>query len=364
MIVEPLTQDDIEHREDFHNFVLNKARPWHRKHLGRLYELWAEWNGTFFESRLTVPYILLAEPPAPNRYGDCATTSCFGGRAQICIRPKLLTGEHPHVREGQEYAEGRFQFVADVLLHESIHHLHNEVTGDTEDSQKGHGPAFRDKCNEIGAALGLKPVRTAKRRGKDERLPSCTQWPHNVRPPDYYQGAYVPPGGDDNEESDEERRARERRGKITRARQDLEQAVRAYGWARLHGLSGDRSDEAVRRLDAAKDLVLDEAWSFFCTEVLGFAVDESTFRQSVPPPQLSAGVSSRIDVPPCFAALGLSWPCMARDVKRAFASKAKKVHPDCGGDDASFIELHAVYKQAMRFVEAAENQQCSSEEAA
>ncbi len=31
-----------------------------------------------------------------------------------------------------------------------------------------------------------------KKRGKDKDLPSCAQWPLNVRPRDYYLGAYKP----------------------------------------------------------------------------------------------------------------------------------------------------------------------------
>jgi hypothetical protein len=59
-----------------------------------------------------------------------------------------------------------------------------------EDGFHGHGPKFRDQCNRIGALLGLPPVRTSKARGKDKALPSCAQWPHCVRPADYYLGAY------------------------------------------------------------------------------------------------------------------------------------------------------------------------------
>jgi hypothetical protein len=52
---------------------------------------------------------------------------------------------------------------------------------------------FRDVCNRIGESLGLPPVRSSKKRKADAHLPSCAQWPHNVRPEDYYQGAYVLP---------------------------------------------------------------------------------------------------------------------------------------------------------------------------
>lgn len=92
---------------------------------------------------------------------------------------------------GKEYEKGRFLFIADVCLHETIHLWQDEVEGDLEPAYHGHGPLFRDKCNEIGAKLGLPSVRTCKKRGKDAELPSCSHFPHNVRPAGYYQGAYV-----------------------------------------------------------------------------------------------------------------------------------------------------------------------------
>lgn len=86
----------------------------------------------------------------------------------------------------------RVAFVIDVLLHEMIHQWQQEVSGETDEHYHGHGPAFRDKANEIGRRLGLPPVRTCKKRGEDADLPSCSQWPHNVRPDAYYGGAHVP----------------------------------------------------------------------------------------------------------------------------------------------------------------------------
>jgi len=67
-----------------------------------------------------------------------------------------------------------------------------EITGQNEDSYHGHGPAFAQVCNVMGQALGLPPVRSMKKRGKDKDLPSCAHWPLNVRPRDYYGGAYKP----------------------------------------------------------------------------------------------------------------------------------------------------------------------------
>jgi hypothetical protein len=110
---------------------------------------------------------------------------------QISLRPSLLDGTYPHLRPEPEFAEGRFRYVADVLLHEMVHHYHMEITENTEASFHGHGPAFRDECNRIGAVLRLPPVRSHKKRGPDKDLPSCAYWPHIVRPLDYYLGAVV-----------------------------------------------------------------------------------------------------------------------------------------------------------------------------
>lgn len=183
--------EHVAHRQAFEAFVLEHAEPRHRDVLRFLYERWHEYNERFFTGQLVVPYILLAEPKMPSALGDCAPVSGFGARSQIRIRPSIVFGGHPLVRSGAAFAEGRLRFAADVLLHEMVHQYHQEVTGVTEDSYSGHGPAFRDECNRIGALLGLPPVRTCKARGRDRDLPSCSHWPHNVRPPDYYLGAVV-----------------------------------------------------------------------------------------------------------------------------------------------------------------------------
>jgi hypothetical protein len=190
----PLTSTDADHRlrDAFRAFVLDQAEAWHRAHLGRLYEVWDGWNAAYFGGQLVPPYILLTPPESPSALGDCASISSFGGRCQIRVRPSLLMGTHPHVRAGDAHAEGRFRIVADVLLHESIHQYHMEITIQNEDSYHGHGPAFAARCNVIGQALGLPPVRSMKKRGKDKDLPSCAHWPLNVRPRDYYGGAYKP----------------------------------------------------------------------------------------------------------------------------------------------------------------------------
>jgi len=90
-----------------------------------------------------------------------------------------------------------------------IHQYHQEITEQNDGSYSGHGPAFSAKANEIGKALGLPPVgRTRNKRDHSEKgLQSPSQWPHDVRDPDYYLGAFVPSSTD--KPTDEERLARE-----------------------------------------------------------------------------------------------------------------------------------------------------------
>ena len=113
----------------------------------------------------------------------------WGSKNQIRIRPSLITGQHKLLRDGDEFLEGRLRFVEDVLLHESVHQDRDERLHTPENSYKGHGPVFAGECNRIGEALGLRPVRPAKARGPHKDLPSCAEWPHNVRPREYYLGA-------------------------------------------------------------------------------------------------------------------------------------------------------------------------------
>src|SRR5262245_9503709 len=69
------------------------------------------------------PYIILSSPSRPQALSDFSPVSGFGGHSQIMIRPTLLTGHHKALRKGERYAEGRFLFVADALLHETIHRV-------------------------------------------------------------------------------------------------------------------------------------------------------------------------------------------------------------------------------------------------
>jgi hypothetical protein len=184
-----LTAADRKHRKEFAAYAREHGHEAIRPLLDRLYALWEDWNRQYFGGKLVTPHILLAEPKSPRAWGDHANISGWGSKNQIRIRPSLWDGSHPQVRAGEEYAEGRFLILADVLLHETIHQYHDEITGQTEKGYHGHGPAFRDECNRIGKELGLPPVRTSKARGPEKELPSCAHWPFNVRPEGYYRGA-------------------------------------------------------------------------------------------------------------------------------------------------------------------------------
>jgi len=197
--VSPLVGTDTRHRhhrEQFWDFVRNQAEPRYRAALTRLLGVWEEANQAYYGGVLVPPIILLAEPSNPRRLGDCSPISGWGAESQIRIRPSLLAGTHPNVREGNHDPEGLFRFVADVLLHEQIHQWQQEVTGQREESYHGHGPRFCAKCNEIGAALGLAQV-IVKTRPQVPMTGHCSEWPYTARPFSYYLGAVTHLGGVD-----------------------------------------------------------------------------------------------------------------------------------------------------------------------
>jgi hypothetical protein len=171
-----------------------------------LYDRWEEWNGEFFGERLTPPLIQLAEPSQTHCYGDCAPRSGLAGiRSRIRLRPSILRGTPLGLKGGNGHPEGCRRFLEDVLLHEMVHQYHQEITGENDSSYSGHGPAFSATVNEISPKLGLPTVgKTCKKRDHSERgLASPSYWPHDVRNPDHYLGAFVPSSTD--KPTDEER---------------------------------------------------------------------------------------------------------------------------------------------------------------
>ena len=59
---------------------------------------------------------------------------------------------------------------------------------------------------------------------------------------------------------------------------------------------------------------------------------------------------ARSDTPRCIAALGLSLPCNEEDLKRAYRTRVKTLHPDHGGDKRRFLYLQQQFEQALDLV--------------
>jgi hypothetical protein len=150
-----LPESHRRHRQEFKAFVEQQTDAWqHSADAKRLYTLFDEWNAAYYDGSLTVPYLCLLEPGSPRTYGDTSRMSGWGGKLQIRLRPSLLIGTHPHMRPGPEYAEGRFLFIADVMLHEIVHQYHFEITGEVEDAFHGHGPQFSNRARTLFTSVG------------------------------------------------------------------------------------------------------------------------------------------------------------------------------------------------------------------
>ncbi len=187
-----MTDDAVlAHRADYWTWIEANAVPAMRDVLLRLRSHWHEVNAKFFAAAMAEPYITLTEPSKPSLLGQCWSVSSWGSRLEIRLRPSLLDGTHPAMVAGDDHAEGRWLFAADVLTHECIHQWQTEITGKAEGSYHGHGPGFAGKANEIGAALGLPAVAVRNRSGSRDLV--CAHWPHNVRSPAHYLGAWQPP---------------------------------------------------------------------------------------------------------------------------------------------------------------------------
>ena len=150
------------------------------------------YNATYFAGEMTPPYLLLAEPITPRTYGDTSPASGLGVRLQIRIRPSLVRGTHPHMQQGSHDPHGIQRFVHDILLHETIHQYHMEVLQHAEDSYDGHGPRFRIRPTVLAPVWACHRSAPRRCRKQHRHLPSCAQWPHNVRPRDYYCDAITP----------------------------------------------------------------------------------------------------------------------------------------------------------------------------
>jgi hypothetical protein len=86
----------------------------------------------------------------------------------------------------------------------------------------------------VGKNLGLGQVRVAKARGKDKDLPSCADWPHCVRPRNYYRGAFVAAAG-----------------KGAKGAEEFDDKIRAKRAALRKFLGSERSGALVTLIEAA-----------------------------------------------------------------------------------------------------------------
>jgi hypothetical protein len=151
---------------------------------------------------MTPCLIQLTNPNGTNQYGCCTTFSGLAGiKHAIKIRRSILDGTPLGLKWGNRDEAGCRLFLEDVLLHEALHQYAYEVSGETDESYRGHGPGFSRQANRISAILGLPQVgKTSKKRDhEDKGLPAPQYWPHNVRPDEYYRGAYVASREDEDE---------------------------------------------------------------------------------------------------------------------------------------------------------------------
>ena len=191
---------DRKHRQEFMNFCLHHADPRVKPWVDMLYTAWADYNSLYFNDQLDPPYILIGPTSSTASYGETSFVSEFGGTLQIKIKRSLLEGTHAHFETTNvapaDKRLGQQRFVLDVLLHEMVHQYCVEELGAPETAEKGHGPVFARECNRVGALMtpSLPDVGQARASRRKPGVPSCAQWPVNVRPSDYYKGAYNPNG--------------------------------------------------------------------------------------------------------------------------------------------------------------------------
>ena len=183
---------DQAHRENFKQFCISQAEPAWRATLRTLYAAWETWNTTYFNGQMTPPYVLLGTPHYPMAMGTTQTISDFGGTTQITIRHSVVNATHPHLINGTQDPRGLERFLLDIFLHETVHQYCIEVLGKAEEAEKSHGPVFAAECTRVGTMLNLPAVGPARASRRTAGVPSCAQWPINVRPANYYLGAYDP----------------------------------------------------------------------------------------------------------------------------------------------------------------------------
>jgi len=187
-----LTEADREHRRKFMEYCVTAAEERYQRLLRVLYEHFEQWNQAFFGGQLFPPHFLILAPKSPSAEGDYTPYSGWGSKSQLRLRPSLFDASHPHLVNGSRDPEGLQRYWLDVALHEVVHQYCNEILGKPEKAEKGHGLTFAKECTRIGTLMGLPAVGPARKSRNRDNLPSCAFWPSDVRPSDYYLGAYRP----------------------------------------------------------------------------------------------------------------------------------------------------------------------------
>ena len=185
-VVTKLAPDEIvqAERRRYAAFAVRHSEPVYREVLADLYDFWREMNKTFFRGQLKKPHLTIGVTP-PRCLGFCKPLTDWGGQLQITISETVVLGRH-RVVVNRWPAEGAKRFARDMLLHEILHQFAWEVSGDTEQGYRGHGPRFTKLCNEIGERLGITFVITRRRGRKDSEKATANYWPYSVRPAGYY----------------------------------------------------------------------------------------------------------------------------------------------------------------------------------
>lgn len=150
-------------------------------------------NAEHFGGKLVIPEIIIGNCQSPRlTFGQYRARGDHGLLGEITFNSRLFTNQVPGVHLNEKTKPGFLRFIKDILLHELTHSFCHLVRKDPETSYRGHGPVFTEECNRIGKALKREPVKHTKSKKTIElHLHKCDQWPHCVRPGDYYLGAFV-----------------------------------------------------------------------------------------------------------------------------------------------------------------------------
>ena len=113
-----------------------------------------------------------------------------------------------------------------------------------------------------------------------------------------------------------------------------------------HGTYGNTRTRATRQEKQRRQAIMEEFFQAYHAARYANGVFTET-------PSYRSGSNlwrTSPSAPECLATLGLSWPCTGRDVKQAFRTRVKRVHPDIGGSSEAFQTLHQAYKAALALV--------------